>query len=70
VGVAIGRLKLECLSAEEQDALFDQLGDQFDNPPADMKAHYAALGRREGAMGADAQGRLVRREPSGGVRTA
>ncbi|MDR3510644.1 MAG: hypothetical protein P4L73_03360 [Caulobacteraceae bacterium] len=60
-----GRLTLETLSAEEQNAVFDQLGDQFDNPPAELKAHYAELGRREGAVGADAQGRLVRREASG-----
>lgn len=63
-----GRLKLEALSVEEQDAVFDQLGDQFDNPPAELKAHYAELGRREGAIGANAQGRLVRREASGRTR--
>lgn len=63
-----GRLKLENLSAEEQDAVLDQVGDHFDNPPAELKAHYAELGRREGAVGADAQGRLVRRQAAGRAR--
>jgi ParD-like antitoxin of type II bacterial toxin-antitoxin system len=63
-----GRLTLETLSVEEQDAVFDRLDDQFDNPPADVKAQYAELGRREGAVGADTQGRLVRREASGRAR--
>jgi len=63
-----GHAQLETLSAEEQDAVFDQLGDLFDNPPAKLKAHYAELGRRKGAVGGDAQGRLVRREASGRVR--
>jgi hypothetical protein len=63
-----GHLKLENLSAEEQAAIFDQLGDQFDNPSAELKAHYAELGRREGAVGADAEGRLVRRDASGHAR--
>ena len=63
-----GRLTLETLSVEEQDAVFDQLDDQFDNPPAEAKAQYAELGRRDGAVGTDAQGRLVRRQASGRVR--
>ena len=63
-----GRLKLENLSAEEQDVVLDQLGDQFDDPSAELKAHYAELGRREGAIGADAQGRLVRRQAAGRTR--
>lgn len=63
-----GRLTLETLSVEQQNAVFDQLGDQFDNPPGEVKAHYAELGRREGAIGADAQGKLVRRQASGRAR--
>jgi len=63
-----GRLKLEALSPEEQDVVFDRLGDQFDNPSAELKAHYAELGRLEGAVGADAKGPWVRREASGRVR--
>jgi hypothetical protein len=63
-----GRLTLEALSIEAQDAVFDQLGDQFDTPSAELKAHYAELGRREGAVGADARGRLVRRDASGRAR--
>jgi hypothetical protein len=60
-----GRLKLEALSREEQDAVFDRLGDQFDNPSAELTAHYIALGGAEGAVGTDAQGRWVRRVASG-----
>lgn len=63
-----GRLKLDDLSVEEQDVVFDKLGDQFDNPSAEMKAHYAELGHRHGAVGADVEGRLVRRQASGRTR--
>jgi len=63
-----GRMKLEDLPADEQDAVFDGLAAEFENPPAALRAHYAALGSVDGAVGADKHGRLVRRGSTGRVR--
>ena len=63
-----GQLKLEDLSVAEQDAVMDAFGAQFDNPGAELKAHYAALGARPGAVGSDSKGRLVRRQASGRLK--
>ncbi|WP_334164228.1 TA system antitoxin ParD family protein [Phenylobacterium sp.] len=54
-----GRLRLEDLSEAEQDAVMGRMGDPWD---AQTEAHYAELGRKDGAVGRDGQGRLVRRE--------
>jgi hypothetical protein len=62
-----GRLSLETLSVAEQDAVFDRLGQQFDQPPEVVRQQYAALGARPGAVGEDDDGRLVRRRADGGV---
>jgi hypothetical protein len=55
-----GRVKLEDLSAVEQDAVFSQMGAWFDNPPDDVKAAYAEIGSRPDAVGLDEKGKLVR----------
>ena len=60
-----GRLRIEALSADEQDAVFDQLGAQFQAPPVDVRERYAAFGRVVGAVGDDERGNLVRRQPDG-----
>jgi hypothetical protein len=63
-----GNLKLEDLSEAQQDVVMDAFGAEFDNPSAELKAYYAALGAHEGAVGRDAKGRLVRRMPSGRLK--
>ncbi len=65
-----GRLKLEALSVTEQDAVFDRLGQQFDQPSDAVRAQYAAIGKRPGAVGADPEGRLARRRPDGETEPA
>lgn len=62
-----GRLKLEDLTAAEQDAVMDHLGEPWD---VAAETQYAALGRRAGAVGDDAQGRLVKRATAGRLRRA
>jgi hypothetical protein len=56
-----GRLRLEALTAGEQDAVFDRLSQWFDQPSEAVRAQYAALGERPGAVGDDGDGLLVRR---------
>ena len=63
-----GQLKLEQLSLAEQDVVMDAFGAEFDNPSAELKAHYAALGAHEDAVGRDGKGRLVRRIASGRLK--
>jgi hypothetical protein len=60
-----GRLRIENLSADEQDVVFDQLGAHFQTPSDDVREHYAALGRAVGAVGDDEHGNLVRRQSDG-----
>ncbi|MDB5448889.1 MAG: hypothetical protein JWQ52_17 [Phenylobacterium sp.] len=59
-----GRLQLESLSEAEQDRLFEGLGAAFDAPDAQMRDHFAALGAREGAVGTDGRGGVIRRQAS------
>lgn len=55
-----GKVTLEALSVQEQAAVFDSMGDWFDNPPADVRAGYREIGSRPGAVGIDKKGKLVR----------
>ena len=55
-----GKVKLETLSVQEQRAVFDHMGDWFDDPPADVVAAYREIGSRPGAVGLDKMGKLVR----------
>lgn len=64
-----GRVKLEDLSAVEQDAVFSQMGAWFDSPPDDVKAAYVEIGSRPGAVGLDEQGKLVRVRAKPRLRT-
>lgn len=63
-----GRLKIEDLTVEQQEAFFDRLGEYFNRPNPDVDAYYAQLGAREGAVGTDAEGRLVRRMADGSLQ--
>ncbi|MEO8115669.1 MAG: hypothetical protein ABI655_14875 [Phenylobacterium sp.] len=56
-----GRLRLETLTAPEQDRLFAQLTPDFDAPDETMRQHFAALGERKGAVGTDGRGGVIRR---------
>jgi len=60
-----GRLQLETLSVDEQEAVFDRLGSQFQTPRGEVRERYAALGRVVGAVGDDEHGNLVQRQPDG-----
>lgn len=60
-----GSLKIEDLSALEQDAVFEGLGAALAQPQDDVRARYAALGEKPGAVGDDADGRLVRQGHEG-----
>ena len=51
-----GRLKLEGLSAQEQDRFFEGVGGEFDAPDAAMRQHFSELGARPGAAGTDGRG--------------
>jgi hypothetical protein len=59
-----GRLQLEALSEAEQNRLFEGLGVAFDTPDAQMRDHFAVLGAREGAVGSDGRGGVIRRQAS------
>jgi hypothetical protein len=63
-----GRLTFEELLAEDPEKAVAELGAFFDNPGPEVRAYYAALGAREGAVGDDEKGRLVRRQASGRLR--
>ena len=62
-----GTLKLEILTPEEQDAVFEGLGVTLAAPNAAVASAYAALGATPGAVGDDAAGQLVRRSDDGKV---
>ena len=59
-----GRLKIEDLSAAERTAFLDRWGAHYDASQS-IGDYFAELGRREGAVGDDEKGRLVKREASG-----
>jgi hypothetical protein len=67
-GVLEGRLKIEDLTAAEQDKFFEELGDSFDRPNPRVDAYYAELGAREGAVGTDESGHIVRRMADGSLQ--
>lgn len=59
-----GRLDAPVLSVEEQDRLFEQLGERFAAPSETVRARYAALGETPGAVGV-VGGRIVERKAGG-----
>ena len=59
-----GRLDAPGLSVQEQDSLFEHLGEQFAAPSETVRARYAALGAATGAVGM-AGGRIVERQADG-----
>jgi hypothetical protein len=63
-----GRFTLDGLSQAELNTALAGLGAYFDAPNPNADAYYAKLGAREGAVGSDEKGRLVRRQASGRLR--
>ena len=63
-----GRFTLDGLSGAAQATALDGLSAHFDSPDDGAEAYFAELGAREGAVGRDEKGRLVRRHASGRVR--
>jgi hypothetical protein len=59
-----GRLRVEAVPpAEERERFFTDLSVAFDTPDVATQSHYAALGEREGAVGSDGEGGVIRRQP-------
>lgn len=70
-----GRLRLDRLPpAESRPAFLAQVSAGFDNPDPETQAFYAALGERDGAVGTDGRGGVIRRtrppEAGGPAQTA
>jgi ParD-like antitoxin of type II ParDE toxin-antitoxin system len=63
-----GRLKIEDLTAEEQDQFFGRLGEYFARPNPRVETYYAELGAQEGAVGTDENGHIVRRSADGSLQ--
>ena len=55
-----GRLKIEDLATSEREAFYDGVFAELNGPDKAMSDHYAAMGAREGAVGTDGQGGVVR----------
>lgn len=62
-----GEPPLEAMSALEQDAALDRLGEAFAAPSQSVREQYRELGARLGAVGTDANGVLSKRGESGAV---
>jgi hypothetical protein len=59
-----GRLRVEAVpAAEDRELFFTNLSAAFDTPDIATQSHDAALGEREGAVGSDGEGGVVRRQP-------
>ena len=59
-----GRLRVEAVpAAEDRAPFFTDLSVAFDTPDIATQSHYAALGEREGAVGSDREGGVIRRQP-------
>jgi hypothetical protein len=59
-----GRLRVEAVpGAEDRELFFTNLSAAFDTPDIATQSHDAALGEREGAVGSDGEGGVVRRQP-------
>jgi len=59
-GALEGRLKIEDLDTSEREAFYDGVFAELNGPDRAMSDHYAALGAREGAVGTDGHGGVVR----------
>ena len=68
-GAIEGRVRIEAIPiGEGRGAYVAQLNAAFDNPDPITRAHYAAFGETEGAVGSDGKGGIVRRQAAGGGR--
>lgn len=57
-----GQLRFEALpSGPARDGFLAELSSAFDNPDAETRNHFATLGMREGAVGSDGKGGVLRR---------
>ena len=65
-----GRFKVEDLAPTVRPAFWAHMTTAFKSPDREAEAYYAGLAAREGAVGRDEEGRLVRRDASGRVRPA
>lgn len=63
-----GRFKVEDLPPSVRGAFWGHMTEAFKSSDAEAEAYYAELASRDGAVGRNEQGDLVRREPSGGLR--
>ncbi|HEY2358677.1 MAG TPA: hypothetical protein VGH86_14590 [Phenylobacterium sp.] len=59
-GALEGRLKIEDLATSEREAFYDGVFAELNGPDKAMSDHYAGLGAREGAVGTDGHGGVVR----------
>lgn len=60
-----GRLRLDTLpDGEERARYLRRATAEFDEPDGVARTYFAQLGAREGAVGSDGKGGLVRRQPS------
>lgn len=62
-----GKLKLEALSDQEQEAVFAGLADRFDDSTSESRDYYEKLGQKPGAIGDSASGQMVKRTGKGGL---
>ena len=62
-----GELRVDDLSAAEQETFFDLLGGQLDAPSSSADAFFAARLQRGGGVGLDDEGHLIRSLPGGGT---
>lgn len=65
---ALKAAPLDVPDGAEQAAGLDALDAAFASPDARTLAHYAALGDRDGAVGSNGEGGLVRRQPQPRLR--
>jgi len=63
-----GTFRVEDLPPTTRAAFWEHMRDAFMSPDDEAQAYYAQLASREGAVGRDDQGRLVRRDADGQVR--
>lgn len=61
-----GQLRVEALPAAgaARESFLAEMSAAFDNPDVETRAHFVALGAREGAVGSDGNGGVLRRQPA------
>jgi hypothetical protein len=61
-----GQLRVESLpdAGPAREGFLAEMSSAFDNPDAQTRLHFVALGAREGAVGSDGKGGVLRRHPA------